>query len=134
MNKIYGLNLDKISSEEIIQKIGINRFQNDQLLDAFLEVMDNIEALWGVENYKRDQCYLESAPFAYEIYKRFYGCRPEPPKMSHPSLKTEHLPNTIQFWADSVAIHLLFKMIVNDGFYERKSPKEPLSKEDHDRK
>ena len=93
------------------------KFKDDQLLDLFLECLDNINfSLKHEDNFKRNQAHLAAAPAAYEVYNRFYAGRKY---FSHPSLKSEHLPNTIQFWTDPVAISLLHQTLVKDGFYKK---------------
>jgi hypothetical protein len=122
-NKVYGFDLNAFTSDEIIEKIGIDRLPNDQLLDVFIEVLDNINFAWRHEtSFERDKVHQQAALFAYEAFKRFYKDKESPQKFSHPSLRDfEYLPNTIQYWSHPVATSILFEILVDDGYYTEKN-------------
>jgi|GEM_PF-6574531 len=123
LRKICGLDISNHSLDELVTKLGIDSFPNDQLLEALIEVMGNINfAFEHDNNFKREQVSLESSPFAYEVYKRFYADRKKPFPPKHPSLKTKHHPSTIQFWSETIAINLLFDAMIADGYYRQNTP------------
>lgn len=114
-NKIYGFDLDKFSSDEIIEKIGLNRLSDEELLYAFLESRDNAEFSFSHEdNFGRENTCLQDAPTAYLVYKRlYYGL-----SIKHPAIQRKSIPNDMLFWVDQVATSLLFEMLIKDGYYK----------------
>ena len=121
-NKIFGHDIDKLSADELCDKIGISRFENDQLLEVFRESLDNMHfAFKHGDNFKRECAYLEAGPSAYLIYNRLYEKKGF--IFKHPSLKEDYPQNSIHFWSDPVAIELLFIKLVDDGYCKLKPHK-----------
>lgn len=114
-NKVYGFDIDKYTADEIIEKTGIASFEDDQLKDAFLECVNNIEfAQRNEKESKREEIYLSTSPTAYAVFKRFYCDVKRYINLKNPSLKTDHLPDSLQFWTYPVAINLLHIQMLKD--------------------
>jgi hypothetical protein len=86
---------------------------NEELLYSFLEYLDEIQLAQSEGNRSRKKVHQETAPVALEIYQRFYPGK----KVEHASLGKNCHPNEVKFWADPVAIWILFEMLIEDGIY-----------------
>lgn len=118
-NMIYGCDINKFTANEILEKTGISSFEDEQLLEAFLECVGNIEfAHINETNEAREKTYLSSAPIAYEAYRRFYCSGERTINLKNISLKIEHLPDSLYFWTYPAAINLLNVQMIKDGFYK----------------
>lgn len=119
--KIYGYEVDKFSPDEICEKIGMAKFKKDQLLESFLESRNIMEyALRNESNRELEEAYLNMAPTAYEVYKRFYRDAKDKLNMNHPSLRkeAEESPETILFWSNPVRIDIMYRQMLRDGHYQ----------------
>jgi hypothetical protein len=131
-NEIFGLDVDKFTSEEIVEKVGVSKFSNEQLLDGLLEAVQEIGYAIQYEDHPRHQeAGLMYAPTVYEIYKRFYRDKKELQVITNIGRSIKNTPDTIQFWIRPFSITALFEIMVEDGYYKLKSSEESLAMEDN---
>jgi hypothetical protein len=113
-NKVFGLNIDKLSADEIVSKIGIDKQPDDQLLETFLECLEMINVAWQRgDNRERHEAYLTTAPTAFEVYRRFYGKGEASPMIARSTYEV----NTLHYWADCATIWSLYEKMIDDGYF-----------------
>jgi hypothetical protein len=109
---VYGHDLNKHSSDEIIEKIGIDKLNEAELLHSVLEVKDAVDfSLEHNSKAKHESEMLNCSANSYATYKRLYLDRRKtivfPP--------SKHNPSNLRFWADSNKIDLLFYSLIAEG-------------------
>jgi hypothetical protein len=127
MPEIRGLDIDRFPADEIATKMRLPEFKILELLEAFLEVLEDIE--YERKRQRRHfyikQSSLEASPYAYELYNRLYKGKEDCLMLKDPSLRNEqHSSDTLRFWSQPSAQHILFENLIGDGYYERRSLKE----------
>ena len=111
---VFGYDIDQYPAEEILEKVGVAKFEDDQLLACFLECLELIKFALEHENRQEQwEACLISSPTACEIYRRFLAH-----KSTLPKIKPEYLPTSLHFWFIPAAFDFLFRMMVEEGFYK----------------
>lgn len=117
-NEVYGMDLDKFSSEKIAKETNIINLSNEELLFGLTEIMGNMALGARLEAGKGwRQAAHEGSILAYEAYKRFYKEK-QPEVFSKIAISIKQTPDKIKFWGNNCSISTLFEMLVEDGYYE----------------
>lgn len=110
--QLYGLDIDKVTPAELIEKSNIINLSDDELICGFIECIEDIE-----KGYI-DDAYYNAAPWAYEIYKRAYGEQKIDIRTLRDAVK--YLPSSLRFWANEHIIRRVWTLLLKEGFNQRK--------------
>jgi hypothetical protein len=106
-NSIFGLNLNEFTDEQIVEKLGLSRFDDFQLIETIEKINEEIHLALEYEDQPRlRNAVLKSSPYAFEAYERYYS-------------QTHSLINNLKYWINSNHIIELYQAMKWDGFFER---------------
>lgn len=115
--KLYGLDLDEFSSNEIIDKVGVTKFSIEELLWTIWEGSEGIKYALERRDYRQyNEAALRCSPNACELFRRLSEKGEQ--CLSHLVNENHfHSPTEIKFWIFPDMIISLYESLKNGGYY-----------------